>query len=90
MNGKQLNVQQMNERLPDVPQAPLYHHLNKLLEANIITIIKNKIQGTVEKIYAINEKQINSVKISRRWGKKIIYIYLFRLWHICSDSLNIM
>ena len=35
--GQRLTVQQMNERLPDVPPATMYRHLNKLLGAELIT-----------------------------------------------------
>lgn len=70
VSGKQLNVQQIHERLADVPQASLYRHLNKLVEANIIIVVKeNKIRGTVEKIYAVNEKQMNTIDDVKKMDK---------------------
>lgn len=61
IGGKELNVGQMAERLTNVPQATLYRHLNKLLDAGIIKVIKeNQIRGTVEKIYALADHQVAS------------------------------
>lgn len=61
MNGNQLNVQQIAERLKDVPQATLYRHLNKLHEANVIEVVQeNQIRGTVEKVYGLKEHTISS------------------------------
>ncbi len=56
IGGRRLTVQQINELLPDVPQATMYRHLNKLLEAGIITVVEeNQVRGTVEKVYSLAE-----------------------------------
>ena len=56
IGGRQLTVQQIGERLTDVPQATLYRHLNKLLETEILTVVaEKKVRGTTEKVLAINE-----------------------------------
>lgn len=61
LNGKTMTVQQLAERTKDVPQATLYRHLNKLLEANVIKVVQeNQIRGTVEKVYALNEPSIHT------------------------------
>ncbi|MRX52853.1 helix-turn-helix domain-containing protein [Bacillus idriensis] len=61
LNGKEMTVQQLGERTKDVPQATLYRHLNKLLEAKIIQVVKeNQIRGTIEKVYALNEPSVQS------------------------------
>lgn len=61
LNGKTMTVQQLAERVEDVPQATLYRHLKKLLEANILSVVQeNQIRGTVEKVYALNEPAIQS------------------------------
>ncbi len=67
---KELNVQQIQGKLKDVPQATLYRHLNKLLEAEVLQVVKeNQIRGTIEKIYALNEHELsdkgNLQKLSR-------------------------
>lgn len=54
--GRRLTVQQISERVPDVPPATMYRHLNKLLEAEIIAVVEeNQVRGTVEKIYSLAE-----------------------------------
>ena len=56
LNGKNMTVQQLSQRAKDVPQATLYRHLNKLLEAELIQVVQeNQIRGTVEKVYALKE-----------------------------------
>jgi DNA-binding transcriptional ArsR family regulator len=60
-NGKNLTVQQMTERIKDVPQATLYRQLNTLLEADLIQVVQeNHIRGTIEKVYALKEPDIKS------------------------------
>ncbi len=55
LGGQNLTVQQMMDIVKDVPQATLYRHLNKLLEAEVIMIVEeHQIRGTIEKVYAIN------------------------------------
>lgn len=55
LGGQKLTVQQMLDVVKDVPQATLYRHLNKLLEANIIMVVEeHQVRGTVEKVYAVN------------------------------------
>jgi DNA-binding transcriptional ArsR family regulator len=55
INGKKLSSQQIGSKLPDIPQATLYRHLNKLLDANILKVVaENPVRGTVEKIYALS------------------------------------
>lgn len=53
--NKNMTVQQIAQDLPDVPQATLYRHLKKLLEANAIMVVEeNKVRGVTEKVYAIS------------------------------------
>jgi DNA-binding transcriptional ArsR family regulator len=59
IGGRELNVQDIAQKLTDVPQATLYRHLNKLLEAEVIRVVReNQIRGTVEKIFALSEHEI--------------------------------
>lgn len=61
IGNKEYTVQQIATRLTDVPQATLYRHLNKLLEAEVLKVVKeNQIRGTVEKIYALNEHEVSN------------------------------
>lgn len=53
-SGRRKTVQQIAEKLPEVPQATLYRHLKKLLDAQIIEVVEeNQVRGTVEKVYAL-------------------------------------
>lgn len=67
---KELNVQQIQARLKEVPQASLYRHLNKLLEADVIQVVKeNQIRGTVEKIYSLNENEQSNIEDLQKLSK---------------------
>ncbi|GFN30048.1 helix-turn-helix domain-containing protein [Paenibacillus xylaniclasticus] len=45
---------QLAERLPSVPQATLYRHLNTLLKAGLIHVVEERrVRGTKEKVYAL-------------------------------------
>ncbi|MEH7883979.1 helix-turn-helix domain-containing protein [Bacillus sp. JJ1609] len=53
-SGRRKTVQQIAEQLTEVPQATLYRHLKKLLEAKVIEVVdENQVRGTVEKVYAL-------------------------------------
>lgn len=53
-SGRRKTVQQIGEQLTEVPQATLYRHLKKLLDAEIIEVVEeNQVRGTVEKVYAL-------------------------------------
>jgi len=55
-----LTVQQMKERMPDIPQATLYRHLKKLFESKVVFVVdEQQIRGTVEKWYALHPKEVN-------------------------------
>ncbi|VEF46226.1 Helix-turn-helix domain [Bacillus freudenreichii] len=57
VNGRKRTVQQIGEKLSDVPQATLYRHLKKLLDAKIVEVVeKNPIRGAVEKVYALPDQ----------------------------------
>ncbi|MDK2813372.1 MAG: hypothetical protein PWQ08_627 [Clostridiales bacterium] len=49
------------EVLQDVPRTTLYRHINVLLDANILTVVKEKkTRGSVERTLALNLDEINS------------------------------
>ena len=52
--GRSMTAGQLGEALPDVAQATLYRHLNKLSSAGILTVVEERpVRGTVEKVYAL-------------------------------------
>lgn len=71
INGKKLTSKEIAERLDDIPQATLYRHLKKMLDANVIEIVdENQVRGTVEKVYAlpVQSKSISEEEI-KHWNK---------------------
>ena len=59
--GKRLSIQDIGSILEEIPQATLYRHVNKLIEHDLIQVVQeNQVRGTVEKILAINEVDMNS------------------------------
>lgn len=55
VGSKKLTVQEIGKFLPNVPQATLYRHLNKLVEGGVIeSVAQNQVRGAVEKVYALS------------------------------------
>lgn len=93
LNGKKLNVQQIAERLKDVPQATLYRHLNKLLEADVIEVVQeNQIRGTVEKVYGLKEQSIHSpedlLNLSKEEHLELFLTFTTHLLGLYENYLN--
>ncbi|WP_416828933.1 helix-turn-helix domain-containing protein [Ectobacillus polymachus] len=60
VGDRKRTVQEIGEKLPDIPQATLYRHLNRLVQGGIIEVVsENQIRGTVEKVYAISREGMN-------------------------------
>src|SRR5215472_7084155 len=56
---RQLTAHQLSERLPDIPQATLYHHLGKLTQAGLLRVVSERqVRGAVEKRYALDEDSV--------------------------------
>lgn len=48
--------------LPDVPQASLYRHINKMVQDEILSVAsENKVRGVYEKVYAIQNNPLTAV-----------------------------
>jgi DNA-binding transcriptional ArsR family regulator len=57
VGGSKMTAQQLQDRLGDVPQATLYRHLKKLVDAGVLVVaeeIPNR--GTLEKVYMLPER----------------------------------
>ncbi|MEO8611240.1 MAG: helix-turn-helix domain-containing protein [Chloroflexota bacterium] len=55
--GKHMTAQQLATVLPDIAQATLYRHLNKLANGGILAVVEERpVRGTLEKVYALNEQ----------------------------------
>ncbi|MCI5510481.1 MAG: helix-turn-helix domain-containing protein [Eubacterium sp.] len=54
MINKEATSAEIGEELPDIPRASLYRHIKVLLDAEIITVVKEEFKrGSMEKTYAI-------------------------------------
>ena len=54
MINKEATSAEIGEELQDIPRASLYRHIKVLLDAGIITVVKEEVKrGSVEKTYAI-------------------------------------
>lgn len=81
-------------KLLDIPQATLYRHLNKLVEANLIYIHKQKqVRGAVEKIYTLSSgnmilSQADLAYVSKEDHLKYFTTFLFGLLDDFSSYLK--
>src|SRR5690348_17278201 len=58
---RNLTPLQLAEELVNVPQATLYRHLNKLVEAGVLLVVEERpVRGTVEKVYGLNLEALRS------------------------------
>jgi DNA-binding transcriptional ArsR family regulator len=57
--GRRLTMQELGDRLPDVPPATLYRHLNALTEGDMLVIAEErKVRGTVERVYTLRQESV--------------------------------
>lgn len=55
--GSQMTAQQLANTMPDIAQATLYRHLNKLAKGGILAVVEERpVRGTLEKVYALNQQ----------------------------------
>ena len=58
MIKKEATSAEIGEELPDIPRASLYRHIKVLLDAEIITVVKEEFKrGSMEKTYAIEPQR---------------------------------
>jgi AcrR family transcriptional regulator len=58
IGDRRLSARQVCALLPDVSQATLYRHFQKLTQAKILVVIEERpIRGTVEKFYILQEQR---------------------------------
>ena len=56
VTGTQMTAQQLASAMPDIAQATLYRHLNKLATGGVLAVVEERpVRGTLEKVYALNE-----------------------------------
>lgn len=93
MNGKEMTVQEVAQRVEDVPQATLYRHLNKLFDAGFIHVVReNPVRGTVEKVYALKEPDIQSqedfLKLTKEEHLELFLTFTTQLFSLYESYLS--
>lgn len=76
-------AQQIGEALPEVPQATLYRHLNKLLLSGAIVVLEERqVRGTVEKVYGLGsglDENVNAEMESAAKDDQFKFIFMFMM-----------
>ena len=55
-------VKEIRKALPDIPSASLYRHIKILADSSILMVVgENRIRGTVESVYQLNEVYVRTV-----------------------------
>ncbi|OCA84532.1 transcriptional regulator [Bacillus sp. FJAT-27225] len=90
VNGGHRTAYELLDFIKDVPQATLYRHLNKLLEAGFIEVVQeNQIRGTVEKVYALKQTGITDVdNASKDQHLELFFTFLAHLMGMYEDYLS--
>lgn len=61
VTGGNATAKAIGSALPDIPQATLYRHISKLLEAGFLEVMEEiPIRGTVERVYGIGRSGLSS------------------------------
>ncbi len=56
VSGRRLTAQQIGSELPDVPQATLYRHLTRLVDADVVQIVDERaVRGTTERVFGLSQ-----------------------------------
>ncbi|WP_428911480.1 helix-turn-helix domain-containing protein [Niallia sp. Krafla_26] len=92
INGKEMTAQELAQWAEDVPQATLYRHINKLLDADFIEIVQeNPVRGTVEKVYALKEPDVQSqedyLKLSKEEHLELFLTFTTQLLSLYESYL---
>ena len=93
INGKEMTVQELSKWAEDVPQATLYRHLNKLLDAGFIRVVQeNPVRGTVEKVYALKEPDVQSqedfLKLTKEEHLELFLTFTTQLMSLYESYLS--
>lgn len=55
-------VKEIRKALPDIPSASLYRHIKILADSSILMVVgENRICGTVESVYQLNEVYVRTL-----------------------------
>lgn len=88
IHGTRLTAYQLQERLPDVPQATLYRHLKKLADAGVLIIAEElPNRGAVEKVYALPEQgaEISPEEIKKTSAEEHLTYFMHFASHLIGQ-----
>ncbi|WP_053365711.1 helix-turn-helix domain-containing protein [Bacillus sp. FJAT-27245] len=90
VNGRHRTAFELLEHIKDVPQATLYRHLNKLLEAGFIEVVQeNQVRGTVEKVYGLKQTAPTKVdSISKEQHLELFFTFMAQLMGTYEQYLS--
>lgn len=55
LGGEEMTTAEIAARLPDVPTASLYRHIARLVEGQVLTVVRERaVRGTSERTYAVD------------------------------------
>ena len=62
IGGRERTPHEIQKALPDVSQASLYRHINRLLTAGVLKVTRETpVRGAVEKVYALADAQAANI-----------------------------
>ncbi len=57
----QITAGDLGSLMPDIARTTLYRHLNKLVKADVLTVVsENRVRGAVEKVYSLNRSTLTA------------------------------
>lgn len=73
-----LSARQLQQRLPELPQATLYRHLKKMEEEGVLRVsAERRVRGTVERSYEVNADLGRNVQQLLEQNRGDVYLLLF-------------
>ncbi len=59
VSGRRMTAQEIGSELPDVPQATLYRHLTRLVEADVVQVVdEHAVRGTMERVFGLSQGEV--------------------------------
>jgi DNA-binding transcriptional ArsR family regulator len=80
IEGRELSPSQIADEVPDVPQASLYRHIRKLLDAGVLVVAQERqVHGTVERTYRVDPAtvMVDPKKLVSHKGRAARYFEVF-------------
>jgi DNA-binding HxlR family transcriptional regulator len=86
--GASLTTHQLQELLPDIPQATLYRQLQRLVKAGFLVITDRKqVRGTIEKTYGLsqNNMELTPEELQQMGGEDHMRYFMMFLAHLVNE-----